>query len=141
MRLWPETPAARAARAALRWIAVLPAAWAGSLFGNVVASGLSIAVEWPFAAPRWIEWIDQLLVYLLRPAFFIAFGAYTAPRYRRAVAVALAIEHFAAFVFLVELNESARIAAFGWIRLSAVLLSCMCTVGGIFQESRERASA
>jgi hypothetical protein len=39
-------------RATLRWIAVVPAAVGGALFGRLMAYTLSFAMDWPFPPPR-----------------------------------------------------------------------------------------
>lgn len=90
----PKNPMQRPqAISLLRWIAVLPAAVTaafavkllGGLTGRSVRQGLGATSE------SNLTFALQLLVYAATAAAFVLAGAYTAPRSRRIVAVALAV--------------------------------------------------
>jgi hypothetical protein len=118
----------------LRWIAVLPAAVVGVLVGRLIASTLSLAVDWPFSPPpRWVQSIDGWLVYLMCPACFITFGTLVAPAFRRAVSVVLAVAYIGIVVFAVtRLAAFKEITTFGWIGGLISLISCASTIAGSY---------
>lgn len=81
------------ANSLLRWIAVLPAAIAGTVAAKYVGGMLGRVLRESLVATSEssITFAVQLLVYAAAAAVFVLAGTYTAPRHRRVVAIALAV--------------------------------------------------
>ena len=119
----------------LRWIAVLPAALAGVLFGRLMAYGLSFAADlWPFSpAPLWLQRIDDLLVYFMCPACFITFGTHVAPFGHRAVSVLLAVAYFGFVAFAVsKFGGLGNTTVYGWLGLLVSLFSSISSIAPFY---------
>jgi hypothetical protein len=92
---------------------------------------------WPFSpAPQWLQYVNNWLVYVTCPAFFIIFGTLTAPVGRRVVSVVLAVGYFGFLAFAVLKLGEFNFTTFGLVGVTASLVSAAGAVAEFYRREK-----